>query len=463
MDHKTDENKTENYQFITEKRKNKPINKQKILWRVVSTVILAVVFGAVSAGVFTLMVRSNGSADTRERVDFTPEEQTPEDPVEADTSSDNATVSAESAAVEEVSQNEPEKEEAEDRRTVSAASTGTRIINNKIVQKVSIGISDYKKLYEDLYEAATRASRSIVTVTGISSDTDWFENTYENTDQASGLILADNGRELLIVVESKNFDEDARIRVEFSDGTKADGKRGMSDANTGLMIVGVEMDQIGEETQEEIREAALGNTSASGMVGEPIIAIGSPIGLNSIAYGFVTSTGQTLNMVDRNIHLVNTDIYGSRGASGVIVDYNGSVLGIITEKKSDYTTANLISAFAISDLRNSLEKISNGSSLVRLGIYGTDVPAEAMEEGVPEGVYVAEIVMDGPAMEAGIQSGDVITRIGTQEIRSFEEYEKILQNSQPNDSAVVTAMRYARGEYQEMTFDVTFDALTEEE
>ncbi|MBO6137557.1 MAG: trypsin-like peptidase domain-containing protein, partial [Lachnospiraceae bacterium] len=331
MDHKTDENKTENYQFITEKRKNKPINKQKILWRVVSTVILAVVFGAVSAGVFTLMVRSNGSADTRERVDFTPEEQTPEDPVEADTSSDNATVSAESAAVEEVSQNEPEKEEAEDRRTVSAASTGTRIINNKIVQKVSIGISDYKKLYEDLYEAATRASRSIVTVTGISSDTDWFENTYENTDQASGLILADNGRELLIVVESKNFDEDDRIRVEFSDGTKADGKRGMSDANTGLMIVGVEMDQIGEETQEEIREAALGNTSASGMVGEPIIAIGSPIGLNSIAYGFVTSTGQTLNMVDRNIHLVNTDIYGSRGASGVIVDYNGSVLGIITE------------------------------------------------------------------------------------------------------------------------------------
>ncbi|MBO5550831.1 MAG: PDZ domain-containing protein, partial [Lachnospiraceae bacterium] len=265
------------------------------------------------------------------------------------------------------------------------------------------------------------------------------------------------------VVESKNFDEDARIRVEFSDGTKADGKRGMSDANTGLMIVGVEMDQIGEETQEEIREAALGNTSASGMVGEPIIAIGSPIGPNSIAYGFVTSTGQTLNMVDRNIHLVNTDIYGSRGASGVIVDYNGSVLGIITEKKSDYTTANLISAFAISDLRNSLEKISNGSSLVRLGIYGTDVPAEAMEEGVPEGVYVAEIVMDGPAMEAGIQSGDVITRIGTQEIRSFEEYEKILQNSQPNDSAVVTAMRYARGEYQEMTFDVTFDALTEEE
>ncbi|MBQ9504593.1 MAG: PDZ domain-containing protein [Lachnospiraceae bacterium] len=463
MDHKTDENKTENYQFITEKRKNKPINKQKILWRVVSTVILAVVFGAVSAGVFTLMVRSNGSADTRERVDFTPEEQTPEDPVETDTSSDNATVSAESAAVEEVSQNEPEKEEAEDRRTVSAASTGTRIINNKIVQKVSIGISDYKKLYEDLYEAATRASRSIVTVTGISSDTDWFENTYENTDQASGLILADNGREFLIVVESKNFDEDARIRVEFSDGTKADGKRGMSDANTGLMIVGVEMDQIGEETQEEIREATLGNTSASGMVGEPIIAIGSPIGLNSIAYGFVTSTGQTLNMVDRNIHLVNTDIYGSRGASGVIVDYNGSVLGIITEKKSDYTTANLISAFAISDLRNSLEKISNGSSLVRLGIYGTDVPAEAMEEGVPEGVYVAEIVMDGPAMEAGIQSGDVITRIGTQEIRSFEEYEKILQNSQPNDSAVVTAMRYARGEYQEMTFDVTFDALTEEE
>ena len=454
MDKKTDDKKAENYQFITEKRKNKPLNKQKILWRIVFTIILAILFGAVSAGVFTAMVKRNGSVDMREKVDFTPEE-----PVE--TGSDNSTVSAETVEVEEVSRNETEKEEV--KKTVSAPSTGTRIITNKVIQKVSIGIADYKKLYEDLYAAATRASRSIVTVTGISSDTDWFENTYENTDQASGLILADNGRELLIVVDGKVFDDNDRIRVEFSDGTKANGKMGMQDANTGLMIVGVALSQISDETRDEIREAVLGNTSPSSMVGEPIIAIGSPIGANSIAYGFVTSTGQTLNMVDRNIHLVNTDIYGSRGASGVIVDYSGAVLGIITEKKSDYTTANLISAFAISDLRNSLEKISNGSSLVRMGIYGTDVPEEAMEEGVPKGVYVAEIVMDGPAMEAGIQNGDVITRMGTQEIRSFDEYEKALQNSQPNDNAVVTAMRYARGEYQEMTFDVTFDALKEEE
>ena len=461
MENKTDDKKAENYQFITEKRKNKPINKQKILWRIIFTIILAIIFGVVSAGVFTAMVRHNGSVDMREKVDFTPEELMPEEPME--TSSDNSTVSAETPVVEEVSQNDSEKEEVVEKKTVSAASTGTRIINNKIVQKISIGISDYKKLYEDLYEASTRASRSIVTVTGISSDTDWFENTYENTDQASGLILADNGRELLIVVDSKVSDDNARIRVEFSDGTKANGKKGMKDANTGLMIVGVELSQISDETKEEIREAVLSNASPSSMVGEPIIAIGSPIGSNSIAYGFVTSTAQTLSMIDRNIHLVNTDIYGSRGASGVIVDYSGSVLGIITEKKSDYTTANLISAFAISDLRNSLEKISNGSSLVRMGIYGTDVPEEAMEEGVPNGVYVAEIVMDGPAMEAGIQNGDVITRIGTQEIRSFDEYEKVLQNSQPNDNAVVTAMRYARGEYQEMTFDVTFDALKEEE
>ena len=459
MDNKVDENKTENYQFITEKRKNKPINKQKLLWRIVFTIILAAIFGAVSASIFTAMVKHNGSADMRERVDITPDEPVSAESV--DTGSDNSTVSAE-AAVQEISQNEPSELETKEDETVSEASVQTRIINNKIIQKVSIGIADYKSLYEDLYEAATRASRSIVTVTGISSDTDWFENIYENTDQASGLILADNGRELLIVVDSLVFDRNDRIKVEFSDGTKADGHMGMSDANTGLMIVGVNLDQIGEETKEAIREAELGNTSASSMVGEPIIAIGSPIGANSLAYGFVTSSGQTLNMVDRNIHLVNTDIYGSRGASGVIVDYNGSVLGIITEKKSDYSTANLISAFAISDLRNSLEKISNGSSLVRMGIYGTDVTEEAMEEGVPEGAYVTEIVMDGPAMEAGIQNGDVITRIGTQEISSFEDYQKALQNSQPNDNAVVTVMRYARGDYQEMTFDVTFDALKEE-
>ena len=50
--------------------------------------------------------------------------------------------------------------------------------------------------------AKTFADHSMVTVTGVVSDVDWFDNTYENQGQTAGLIVADNGKELLILVDA---------------------------------------------------------------------------------------------------------------------------------------------------------------------------------------------------------------------------------------------------------------------
>jgi serine protease Do len=81
------------------------------------------------------------------------------------------------------------------------------------------------------------------------------------------------------------------------------------------------------------------------------------------------------------------------------------------------------------------------------------------ELGIPAGAYVTEIEMDSPAMGVGIQSGDVITKIGTTEILSFSDYKSVMSKSQPGDTAVVTVMRYAKGEYTEMNFELVLDKL----
>ena len=70
-----------------------------------------------------------------------------------------------------------------------------------VVEKVALEIGDYQKLYRNMYAVAkTFADHSMVTVTGVVSDVDWFDNTYENQGQTAGLIVADNGKELLILV-----------------------------------------------------------------------------------------------------------------------------------------------------------------------------------------------------------------------------------------------------------------------
>ena len=317
--------------------------------------------------------------------------------------------------------------------------------------------ADYIKLYKSLKDLSVEAAKSIVMVSATKSDMDWFENIYENTNHTSGLIVANNGIELLILVAYKPFDETDQIKVTFCDGESAEGQVKQRDSDTGLQVISVRMDEIDEETMETIKEAELGTSRPNYIVGEPVMAIGSPYGqMESVGYGMVVSNNVELSKIDRNLHVIGTDIYGSSSASGVIVDYQGKVLGLISLDTSDSNARNLITGYAISDIKDSIEKLSNGKTQAVLGVYGSDVPEEIHEEiGVPFGAYVSKIEMDSPAMRYGIMSGDVITRIGTQEVSDFKKLTEILMGSQSGDETVVTVQRYSRGGYSEMTFEVT--------
>ncbi len=328
-----------------------------------------------------------------------------------------------------------------------------------LTQRVSLSKNDYKDFYRSLRSFAMEESSCIVTVEGISSDMDWFDNTYEDTDATSGVIVANNGRELLILADSTNLSDAESIRVTFGNGEVASGEVRLSDSNTLLEIIAVLMEDLDEETLEYYTEATLGTSSTRFIQGVPVMALGSPLGESgSVAYGFIISNSAQISMVDRNIHLINTDIYGSTAASGVLMDFDGRVLGIITRNTAP-DKENLLTAYSISDMRETIENMSNGKRESRLGIYGTDVTEYARDElGVPVGAYVTGIEMESPAMEAGIQSGDVITKIGTREITGFSDYQKAIAASQPGDNSLVTLMRYAHGGYAEINLDVTFDA-----
>ena len=67
--------------------------------------------------------------------------------------------------------------------------------------------------------------------------------------------------------------------------------------------------------------------------------------------------------------------------------------------------------------------------------------------------------MDSPAMVAGIQSGDVIVKMGTEEITSFKEYKEEMMTLLPDSQITLTVMRQVQDEYQEMTVDVILETL----
>ena len=103
--------------------------------------------------------------------------------------------------------------------------------------------------------------------------------------------------------------------------------------------------------------------------------------------------------------------------------------------------------------------MSNGRAGARLGVTGTNVTEAAHEEyKVPKGAYVTGIVMNSPAMNYGIQSGDVIIKIDDEEIADFAELTECLMTKTPDTTVTVTIMRQSgQSEYREVELEILLD------
>ena len=479
----------QNFEFITETIKEKPINKRRMFLKGLFTCILALVFGVIACFTFVSLYPIFNEwlhpVDNTKVVTLEPyeEDMEPEDGENGDgeDKSDNMN------NVSEITDTDTDKDTSDEDNITGdillpeddadlaengdakgsniTAETGAKPeIITQVVETVEkdLELEDYTKLYQQLGEVAQEARRAMVTVTGVSSDKDWFMNVYENRHTCSGLIVAENGMEMLILTRTSIIDGSDHITVTFCNGERYDAVRKKSDPNIDMSIIAVNLDKISDATKEACKLAELGSTKSPYIDGMPVIAIGDPLGVaDSMAMGQITSHTSVKDMTDTNVSLVTTDIYGSSNATGVIINMSGRVLGIITQDGASVDAKNLIRGYAISDLKDKLEKLSNGQEIAYLGIIGKDVPDEATEEyGVPQGAYVRQVVIDSPAMEAGIQNGDVIVKLGTTDITSFSDYKDAMLKCQPEDLMMVTVKRLGRDEYVELSYEITLGKLS---
>ena len=418
--------------FLREKIKQKPVNKKKLLRRTLITVAMAVVFGLVACFTFLILepVISNR---------LYPEEEAQEVQFPEETLTEE--MKPEDMLVQDEVEEEPVQAELEDEQI------------EELLSQVQFSLEDYQAIYAELAQLATEAGRSVVTVTGVTSDVDWFNNTYENMASASGVIVANNGKSILVLVSAETLHSADSIIVTFCDQAQAEAEVVQRDQTTGLAILSVPLLSISEETMDVIDIATLGSSNNNNLLGTPVIALGSPMGTSgSVCYGVVTSTGTTIDQPDAAYKMIMTDIYGSHNATGVFVNLKGMVIGIIDNANTSNDMGNLLTAYGISELKKTIEKMSNDQELAYIGVHGADVPQEAIEElDIPAGAYIKEIEMDSPAMAAGIQSGDVVTRVNEEPITTYGELLNMLNNAEPEQVMTITLMRQGR----EMSVEVT--------
>ena len=408
-------NRDDEYSFMQETIKDEQLGPKKVLAKAFKWVGLGIVFGA--AACLSFYALKPWAEDTFR-----------EEPEEVELSNDDEINEPEEPVVE-VPEEEPEQE----------------------VQKQELTLDDYYILNNELKQVADKVQKSVVEVSGIAETSDWVAEGNGILGSTSGLIVADNGRELLILSNYSSTKSTKIYQVEFVDGTVHQASLKQVDANLDMAVYSVAKDGISETTWGNIAIAELGNSNLLGQ-GRTVIAVGQPFGYDDgVGYGIASTLSETIVRADGEYQIIVTDVAYVSAGNGFLFDIYGKAMGYIDSSLGKGTLV----AYGISDIMAEIELMSNGKYVPYAGILGTMVTQETSElYEIPVGLYVTEVEAESPAMNAGIQNGDIITAIAGREITSLDVYHEALYELEPGHSVKFEGQRYGTDEYVDMDFTV---------
>jgi len=255
----------------------------------------------------------------------------------------------------------------------------------------------------------------------------FFGNPNQNPNQAqqrpfrglgSGVII--DAKEGYIVTNNHVIEKADEILITLKDGRQIEAKKIGSDADSDIALLQIDADNL---TQIKIAD------SDELRVGDFAIAIGSPFGLGqTVTSGIVSALGRSgLNIEDYEDFIQTDAAINSGNSGGALINLRGELIGINTAILGP-NGGNIGIGFAIpSNMMNNLTKqIIEFGEVHRgvLGVSGRSLNSEiakAMELETNQGGFIEQVMPDSAADEAGIEPGDVITKVNGKPIKTFNE------------------------------------------
>ncbi len=287
--------------------------------------------------------------------------------------------------------------------------------------------------------------------------------TQESEGAGSGFILAQTDDELMIATNNHVVEDAKSLTVGFIDDTTVEAELVGTDSDADLAVISVKTDDLKEDTLNAIKIAVLGS-SDDAKVGETVIAIGNALGYGqSVTTGVISAKNREVSFTDGTMTLMQTDAAINPGNSGgVLVNLKGEVIGINNSKVEDTSVEGMGYAIPISTAETILNDLINTENIPEgeaafLGIVGRTLDSTYSEAlGMPEGIYVSQVVAGSPAEEAGISAGDVITGFEGNNVSTMDGLkEKISMKEAGTDVSITLQRANQNGEYEEQTVTVT--------
>src|SRR5438477_523939 len=266
----------------------------------------------------------------------------------------------------------------------------------------------------------------------------------------SGVIVDPRG---YILTNNHVVERADRIRVQLQDepeGVLHDAKVIGVDRETDLAVVKI-------DGKRELPSAKLGN-SDSMQVGDWVLAIGSPFGLNStVTAGIVSATGRNIVPGRQFQSMIQTDAAINPGNSGgPLVNMRGEVIGIntaiYTESSGYQGVGFAMPSKTVADVYNDLigadHKVTRGS----IGVgFQPQNPAVERIYGVKSGVTVSNVTAGGPADQVGIKRGDTIVTVNGSPVKNGDELVDKVSHLKPGDKAKIGYIRNGKEDTATLT------------
>jgi serine protease Do len=316
---------------------------------------------------------------------------------------------------------------------VANQSIGTQTGSNQTTVQVPTNLVDIQSQVEEIANKISPAVVKIVSTTQIIDP--FFFQIIPQQGLGSGVIIRSDG---LILTNNHVIADATKIEVTLSNGKTYKGEVLGTDPTSDLALVKI--------NASDLPTATLGDSSKA-KVGEFVIAIGNPYGLDhTVTFGVISAVERNIDTGDSTMYgVIQTDAAINPGNSGgPLVNLKGEVIGINT---MIYQNAQGL-GFAVSSntAKRVIDSILKTGSVKwpYLGVKVTTMTqklANAYNIKYTEGAFVADVVVGSPAYIAGIRKYDIITAVNDKAIKTSDDLISTIRNYSPNDKVNITVSR----------------------
>ena len=277
----------------------------------------------------------------------------------------------------------------------------------------------------------------------------------------SGIIISQTDTELLILTNNHVVEGADELAVQFINEKSVDATIKGTSSRKDVAVVSVKIKSLDQDTINSIKIATIGDSNTL-KVGNGIIAIGNALGYGqSVTTGVVSALNRDVTIDDITSKMIQIDAAINGGNSGgALLNSAGEVIGINSAKYSAAATSSSASiegmgfAIPISDVKDLIETLMNGEEDQGGGTMGIEGYI-VNKSDLPQGFIISKVVDGSGADQAGLEVGNIITKIDGKAVSSISVIQSVLNNKNKGETVKLVVSYADKKSYKEKEVEVT--------